>query len=299
MIRFFECEFNGDRFVGFDKPAAGEPLRLYPVMRDDVRSALVTAGDPETFVSALTRNKGAVIIAASEKDALHLLAPLLPASPGEAMLSGFMQTHNVKIPDGKPTDTDLPVHPTWFFKGLGSSLRVSGTPLNVPASAISVCEEAEVVLIYIGDTEGTPRYAGYTFGNDLTDIGRFRQNKGHLAYAKLCDASISPWFYFGSPPQSVRGQVTIERNGAEVWNGSFRTGVEALHYRLEDMMEHLFSYPALHQPGLVHYVFIGADRGSFHDGFRIVHGDRLSLDITSHDAVLSNTVQWAGRSTAG
>ncbi|WDV34191.1 hypothetical protein OIM90_32165 [Streptomyces sp. AD16] len=106
---------------------------------------------------------------------------------GDALVSGFMMTHNVKV------DAATPDQPTWFFKGLGDRLKLSGEPLAVPGDAVAVCEEAEIVLVYVGDaTTGRPRYAGHTFGNDLTDIGRFKQHNGHLSYAKLCDAAISP-----------------------------------------------------------------------------------------------------------
>lgn len=295
---FFECEYRHERFIGFDKPSSGESLRLYRLADAEVHAGLVATGDPAAFIAAIMEGRAEVVVPADAQDELRLLPPLLPAALGEAMVSGFMQTHNVKISGGAKRDDDAQAHPNWFFKGLGSSLHVAGDPLTVPASAVAVCEEAEVVLVHIADAEGTPRYVGYTFGNDLTDIGRFKRNPGHLSYAKLCDASVSSWFFFGEPPRSVTGQVTIERGGATVWEGTFQTGVESMRYRLEDMMEHLFSYPALRQPGCVHYVFIGADRSSYHGGFRIAHGDRISINVASHDVVLSNVVRWAGRTTA-
>ncbi|MGW0579413.1 fumarylacetoacetate (FAA) hydrolase, partial [Streptomyces sp. NPDC002920] len=159
-------------------------------------------------------------------------------------------------------------------------------------------EEPEVVLVYVNDDEGTPHYAGYTFGNDLCDIGLHLSNPGWNPYCKLCDTSVAPWLFLGEPPATASGRVTVEREGAAVWEGGFDCGEDALYFRVRDMADHLFSFPAVRRPGLVNYVLLGADKASFHDGFRIADGDRITIDVKSHDVVFGNDVRFGGPVTS-
>ncbi len=285
MTVVFECIYDDERYFGLGIPEDGAPLRLYPSAGDSL-ATLLLAADAETAPALLTRGRGELHVPAADRHRVRMLPPLLPAQVGDALVSGFMMTHNVKV------GAEVPDQPNWFVKGLGDVLRVPGEPLSVPSDAVAVCEEAEVVLVHVGDEQGVPRYVGYTFGNDLTDIGRFKQHAGHLSYAKLCDAGVAPWLHLGDPPGSATGEVTVERDGTVAWKGAFTTGTDALHYDLTTMMSRLFSYRALHHPGRVHYVFIGADRSSFHAGFRITDGDRVTIDVESHGVQLSHPLAW-------
>ncbi|NKI44288.1 FAH family protein [Streptomyces physcomitrii] len=288
MTVLFECVHQGERYFGFGIPAEGEPLRLHRLDGLDLSAALLDAAasgaDPR---AALTAGRPAVEVPWTESAGVEFRPPLLPDSVGDALIGGFMQTHNVKV------DAATQSQPNWFFKSLGEGLRVSGSELAVPASSLAICEEAEVVLVYAVDASGEPRYLGHGFGNDLTDIGRFKRHAGHLSYAKLCEAGISPFLFLGEPPESVTGTVTIERGGQAAYQGEFTTGTKALHYGLADIMTELFSYRALHHPGRIHYVYLGADRSSFHGGHQMADGDRITLDFASHGVVLSNTVRWS------
>ncbi|MEV5601807.1 FAH family protein [Streptomyces sp. NPDC052299] len=283
MTTVYEFDHRDRRWFGFEEPGAAKgAVRLYPCGPGELASLLA---DAEGDVTALTSGREPVEVPAADREALRARVPLLPGHLGDALVSGFMMTHNVKI------GTVTADQPTWFFKGLGERLRLPGEPLSVPGDAVAVCEEAEVVLVYVGAPgTGRPRYAGYTFGNDLTDIGRFKQHNGHLSYAKLCDAAIAPGLRLGPPPAQVTGATTIERDGVSVWKGTFTTGTDALYYDLDTMMTNLFGYETLHTPGRVHYVYLGADRGSFHGGHVMADGDRVTLDFSSHGVTLANTV---------
>lgn len=288
MPVLFECTYRGRRHVGLELPADGEPLRLRPLGGRDLRTLVVDAGgDPAALAAALADLPGEVTVPAEDREAVRMRPPLLPDHTGDAMVSGFMQTHNVKV------EADTPAQPNWFVKGLGDTLKLPGEDLRAPAGSVALCEEAEIVLVHVTDGDGELHYAGYTFGNDLTDIGRFRRHRGHLSYAKLCDAAVAPWLFLDAPPRHVTGRVTIEREGDEgaVWKGEFTTGTKALHYGLDGMMSELFSYDTLRTPGRVHYVYIGADRSSFHGGHEMADGDRVTLEFTSHGVTLANTVR--------
>lgn len=279
MNVLFECTYQGRRHIGLGLPRDGEPLRLVPLGDRDLGELLLAGHD--------FADEPVTTVGVGDRDTVTFRPPLLPDHPGGAMVGGFMQTHNVKV------DADTPAQPNWFLKGLGDVLRVPGEDLHAPAGSVALTEEAEVVLVHVTDAAGEARYVGYTFGNDLTDIGRFRRHRGHLSYAKLCDAGVAPWLFLGEPPSRVTGHVTIERDGGPGWRGEFTTGTKALHYGVDAIMSELFSYDALRVPGRVHYVYLGADRSSFHDGYRMADGDRVTLDFASHDVTLSHTVRCA------
>ncbi|UOB57828.1 FAH family protein [Burkholderia pyrrocinia] len=291
-IKFMEGVLRGERFVGFVESGVTLPNEIYRISLAKLCEA--TGGTTDGAVAKEYLLKSVSSVKFSDQDMIDFspLPPLFPDAAGDAVASGFMQTHNVKIESARDDHGEI-VLPNWFVKGLGSSVKLSGQPLRAPKQALALCEEAEVVLVYRSNADGRPEYCGYTFGNDLTDIGRFKRNPGHLAYAKLCDAAVSSWFHIAPPPQSVQGEVSIERDGTVAWNGNFKTGLNALGYRLADMVDHLFSYSTLSHPGRIHYVFIGADRSSFHAGFSIKEGDRIVLNFASHDVVISNQIQFA------
>lgn len=46
----------------------------------------------------------------------------------------------------------------------------------------------------------------------------------------------------------------------------------------------------------MHYVYLGADRSSFHSGFTMADRDRVEIDFTSHAVTLIHTVRYTGPS---
>ena len=290
MTVLFECSYQGRRYAGFDRPAPGGSFSLYPVEDGQLRAAVLTAGT--AAAAARIAAEVSPIEVPADAAGLTFLPPFLPRDSGNAMVSGFMGTHRSKF-DQEPSVDEEFVPPNWFFKGFGSWLRMPGAELVVPRHAVALIEEPEVVLVYLNDDQGQPRYAGYTFGNDLCDIGLHRQNPGWNPYCKLCDTALAPWLFPDAPPSTVTGLTRIERAGEVVWEGKFSCGADSLYFDIDKMAEHLFSYPALHRPGMVHYVLLGADQASFHDGFRIAHADRISLEFTSHDVSITNDITFA------
>ncbi|KUO16748.1 fumarylacetoacetate (FAA) hydrolase [Streptomyces dysideae] len=287
----FEALYQGERHVGFGLPEPGARQTLYRVADGRLAAAFIaTDGSADAVRTAVTEGAETVTVTAGDPD-VRPLPPLLPTATGNALLSGFMGTHKKKW-GGKTAPEGEFTPPKWFFKGFGDWVRLPGETLNVPANPVALIEEPEVALVYVNDADGTPHYAGYTFGNDLCDIGLHRQDPGYNPYCKLCDTALAPWLFLGEPPASVTGRVTIERDGATAWEGSFDCGDDALYFRMRDMAEHLFSFPAVRRPGLVNYVLLGADEASFHDGFRIADGDRIAIDVKSHGVAFDNAVRY-------
>ncbi|MFF1409528.1 FAH family protein [Streptomyces sp. NPDC058289] len=293
MTVLFECTYDNERWFGLGVPRDDTDLRLYALGGDQLGALMAESGLIEGLggsADALTAGRERLDVRAEDRRRVRMLPPLMPEHVGDAVVSGFMMTHNVKA------DASTPDQPNWFVKGLGDALKLSGEPLSVPFDAVAVCEEAEVVLVYVGDEKtGRPVYMGHSFGNDVTDIGRFKQHNGHLSYAKLCDAAISPALHVGPPPPRVTGETVIERDGAVVWSGPFTTGTDALFYDLDTIMATLMDYEALRRPGRVHYVYIGADRSSFHAGHEMADGDRVTLDFAGHGVTLVNRLAWGAR----
>ncbi|MFE6053655.1 fumarylacetoacetate (FAA) hydrolase [Kitasatospora sp. NPDC056446] len=287
----FECEYKGLRYAGIGLPAAGAPHTLYRVAEDALRSAVLAGGGPEAVVAAVTEGAETVSVSLDDPE-LRLLPPLLPTSDNNSLVNGFMGTHRSKFDrDPEPDEEFTP--PNYYLKGFGSWLRMPDEPLVTPAAPDWLLEEPEVALVYANDAEGVPHYAGYTFGNDLNDIGLHLRNKwAWTPYAKLCETSLTPWLFLDEPPVTVTGRVSVERDGVTAWSGPFSCGSDSLYHRVPDMTEYLFSYPLLRRPGLVNYLLLGADKASYHDGFRIEDGDRLVIDVSSHGVVLANPVRF-------
>jgi hypothetical protein len=291
MSIIFECEYQGRRYAGRRLPVPGSPLTLHPVAEGQLASALFAGGGSAALEAAVTGANGRTEVDPGDPG-LRFLPPLLPTSANNSLVNGFMGTHRSKFDrDPEPDEEFTP--PNYYIKGFGSWLRLPDEPLTTQSDPVWLLEEPEVVLVYVNDDRGVPHYAGYTFGNDLNDIGLHRKQPwAWTPYAKLCETSITPWLFLDAPPQTVTGTVVIERDGAGAWRGPFSCGADAIFHRVPDMVRYLLSHPQLQRPGLVNYLFLGADKATFHDGFRIENGDRMVLDFTSHGVVLPNRVQY-------
>jgi hypothetical protein len=291
MTTVFECELQGRRYAGLGLPEAGRPLTLYPTTAGRLRAALIEGGSPAALRGAATA-EGEPIEAAADTPGLRFLPPLLPDADDGSLINGFMGTHRSKF-DSAPVPGEPFVAPNYYMKGAGSWLRMPDEPLTTPAEPDWLLEEPEVVLVYVNDDQGAPHYAGYTFGNDLNDIGLHLERPwAWTPYAKLCETSIAPWLFLEPPPETATGRVTIERGGAAAWEGPFSCGADSLYHKVEAMADHLLSFPLLRRPGLVNYMFLGADKASYHEGFRIEDGDRIVIDVASHGVVLANPVRF-------
>jgi hypothetical protein len=283
MSILFQSEYRGELHVGFAIAAEGDEVTLHRVTEQRLREAFLAAAVPADVPAALAEGAPTVTVTVGDPD-LRFLAPLLPSGGDQALVSGFMGTHKAKPAEFDP--------PKWFFKGLGSWLRLPEQPLAVPAAPVALIEEPEVVLVYLNDADGVPHYAGFTFGNDLCDIGLHRREAGYNPYCKLCDTAIAPWLFLGEPPRRAAGRTVIERDGISAWEGEFDCGTDALHHSVAAMTGHLFTYPAVRRAGLVNYLLLGADLASFHSGYRIADGDRIRIEVKTHGVQLTNQVRF-------
>lgn len=280
----FRTGTDAQPLIGLSNPGSDEPTRYFHITDTELREAARSGLDG--LRSLLTQDRERFDPAAT--DTAEHRRPFPAAPDADGLVSGFMRSHVSKMPERTTTE---PVEPArWFFKGIDTWLRDTGDDLHVPSEAVALIEEPEVVLLFLNDDEGTPRYLGYTLGNDLCDIGLHLKNPAYNPYCKLCETSVLPYVFLESPPSSVAGTVTITRDGRTSWKGDFSCGSDSLYYTVDEMVGHFFSYPIVRRPGALNYVFLGADNASYHDGYRIADGDSISIDFSSHGVALDNRV---------
>lgn len=295
MNAIFECLYEGAPHIGVGPfPAEGERSDLYPVSSESLREAVFDPRGAAVSIQELLDRASPIVV----EEARERIVPLAPGTllDAPALVTGFMGTHRSKF-DTEPTPDEEFIAPNWLIKGLGSWLRVSGQEVIVPQTPIALLEEPEVALVFVNDENGEPHYVGFTFANDLNDIGLHRQNPwGWTPYAKLCDTSIVPALFLGAPPRTVTGTTRVLRSGSVAWTGGFSCGSDAIFQRVPDLIDHIFSFPGMRRSGHLTYLLLGADKASFHDGFLLEPGDTMELTFETHGVELVNEIR--GRSAA-
>ena len=114
--------------------------------------------------------------------------------------SDSMRMFRLGVEGGKPAAGKAGVQPEWFYKGDGSIIAPPGTPLTMPAFALTGGEEAEIVGVYVIDDHGTPRRIGFVLGNEFSDHGLEEQNYLYSAHSKLRECSLGPELLLGDFP---------------------------------------------------------------------------------------------------
>ncbi|MCU1717264.1 hypothetical protein [Pseudomonas sp. 5P_3.1_Bac2] len=285
MNTFFEFTYRNQTYVSFATQRGGE-LLAYPYVPGALHEFLLQADyDVERFKQLLIDSSVEQRLPAATAHERQPIPPLLPAHKSAAVISGFGLTNKKKVLSTGNTVNPLPV---WFYKGPGHVLKADGDTLMIESGITAICEEAEIVLIYIIDAQRKPRYIGFTVGNDITDIGAIKASATAFSYAKLKECSVSERVFLGPPPLVLTGTCQVYRNQQSVFSSVFETGLDQLYYQREHLTDSLFSSPSLRQPGLVHYLYIGADRNSYDHGHALIDGDTISLRFNELDLGLSN-----------
>ncbi|TFY86700.1 sugar transporter [Pseudomonas kairouanensis] len=281
MSIIFECERDGQRYVSGAPDAGRYTLFAVPSLYEVLQA---TAGEnPLDYL----RQQALAPITATDLSGFELLPCLLPPDPRKGMVCGFGLTHQSKV--ATPPEKDE--RPAFFIKGFADSLKRSGDILRMSRGALSACEEAEVVALFLVAENGTANYVGYTFGNDLTDIALAKSKRNYLAYAKLQQSAISHLLYWRPLPELIQGRTSIYREGDLHWEQGFRTGLSCLCYDANDLFDTLWEHPSLRLPGTLIYVYLGADRNSADYGIHLSHGDTVVCDFDSGPR-LSNLIEW-------
>jgi len=198
-----------------------------------------------------------------------------------------MRMFRMGLESGKPVGTEVGAQPEWFYKGNGSSVVGTGTPLRSPAFASDGSEEPEIAGIYIIDDQGMPRRLGFCLANEFSDHVTERENYLWLAHSKLRPAALGPELLSGIP-DDIRGTSRIRRNDEIIWNQEFLTGEANMSHSIRNLEQHHFKYSLFRQPRDVHVHFFGTATLSFSDDVRTQEGDIFEIAAPPFNLALRN-----------
>jgi hypothetical protein len=221
---------------------------------------------------------------AEGRDKMHRKAAENP-DPTDSMKMFLMG-----VEGGKPASGEIGVQPEWFYKGDGSTLVGTGTPLESPAFALDAGEEPEIAGIYLIDRDGIPVRLGFALGNEFSDHVTERGNYLWLAHSKLRAASIGPELLLGDLPHDVRGTSRILRDGATLWEKPFLSGETNMSHSIANLEHHHFKYGLFRRPGDIHVHFYGTATASFADGVVTQPGDVFEIEADAFRLPLRNPI---------
>ncbi len=253
--------------------AGASPWRLLP--------AVDVPGEPHRVLISGT---GLTHLASVQRrDAMHTAA----ASGTE---TDSMRMYRWGVEGGKPAHGEVGTAPEWFYKGSGAVLRGHGEPLLIPEYAEDGGEEPEIAGVYVIASDGTPVRIGLAQGNEFSDHKFERRNYLYLAHSKLRTCSLGPELVMDAEFGDVRGRVSAERGGVELWGSEIRTGEANMCHSLANMEHHHFKYEQHRIPGDLHVHFFGADAFSFGSGVELQDGDVMQVAFEGFGRPLRNPV---------
>jgi hypothetical protein len=220
---------------------------------------------------------------AEGRDKMHKAA-------ASGQVTDSMRMFMMGVEGGKPAIGAIGAQPEWFYKGDGSSVIGTGTPLPSPEFALDGSEEPEIAGIYIIDDEGNPRRVGFCLANEFSDHVIERGNYLWLAHSKLRPAALGPELLTGELPSDVRGTSRLLREGERIWEKPFLTGEANMSHAISNLEHHHFKYSLFRRPGDVHVHFYGTATLSFADGIRTQEGDVFEIEAPPFRLALRNAL---------
>jgi len=212
---------------------------------------------------------------------------------GEVKLTDSMQMYQWGLEDGHPQEGNIGVQPEWFYKGTGNILRAHNEQLEIPCFGNDGGEEPEVAGVYIIDGNGKPWRIGLTTGNEFSDHVMEKKNYLYLAPSKLRNCSIGPELVLAADFETVAGEVSISRNGNNIWSKKIRSGENNMAHSLANLEHHHFKYPGHRIPLQAHVHFFGADAFSFGEQLVLAEGDGMTVYWEDMGRALKNTIHIA------
>ena len=261
--------------------AAGEPIDLSTVR-------LLTPIDHDDPAHVLVSGTGLTHLGSAEgRDKMHR------AAAGGEMLTDSMRMFLMGEKGGKPVPGTVGVQPEWFYKGDGSVLVATGSPLTMPSFAQDGGEEPEITGIYLIDDSGRPTRLGFALGNEFSDHVVEKENYLWLAHSKLRQAAIGPELLLGPLPSDVHGVSRILRDGKAVWEKPFLSGETNMSHSIANLEHHHFKYERFRRPGDLHVHFFGTATLSFSDKFKTREGDIFEIAAEPFLLPLRNSLKQA------
>jgi hypothetical protein len=310
-VRLVQAELvNGARCVAALEPGRpGKTGGIEAVRLEGVGSiyelALAAIAEGRTLEESAQRRRSGEILEVGGRDlAVRLMAPIDHPDPAHLYLTGTGLTHlgSAESRDrmhalaaeggaqtdsmrmfldglngGKPAAGLVGSQPEWFYKGDGSSIVGTGSPLEMPAFARDGGEEPEIAGIYLIDSRGEARRLGFCLANEFSDHLTERENYLWLAHSKLRPAALGPELLTGPLPADVRGISRVHRGERVIWEKPFLTGEANMSHAIANLEHHHFKYGSFRRPGDVHVHFFGTATLSFSDQLHVQPGDLFDI----------------------
>jgi len=209
----------------------------------------------------------------------------------EEDLTDSMKMFRWGVEGGRPASGRIGISPEWFYKGTGCSLRAHGEPLDIPCYAEDGGEEGEIAGVYIIGPDDQAYRLGLAAGNEFSDHLFEKKNYLNLAGSKLRTCALGPELVTDPEFESVPVQVTIERQGTDLWNRDFRSGESEMCHSLANIEHHHFKYALHRRRGDVHVHFFGTNCLSFSDNIRLQDGDIMQISVEGYGRPLRNPLR--------
>jgi len=206
-------------------------------------------------------------------------------------LTDSMKVYQWGIEGGKPGAGKIGVQPEWFYKGTGAILKAHGDALTVPNFGNDGGEEPEIAGIYIINRKGQPVRIGFTTANEFSDHVMEKKNYLYLAPSKLRNCSIGPELVLTTDFIELKGNVSVSRNGTELWSSFVQTGETNMAHSLTNLEYHHFKYADHRQSLQAHVHFFGTGAFSFGAGIRLETGDQMKVHWEGMGRPLINTIK--------
>ncbi|TAK71991.1 MAG: hypothetical protein EPO11_10685 [Gammaproteobacteria bacterium] len=293
-MKLLEFIYDNQKYAGFIQEDYPDIINIISDKDDlyTIITSLINNNIPLTNLASRVTN---TLLIADINNKLIFLPPMKPEEKLFSFVNGMGLTHK-RIASIRYSSDNIPIQGEWFYKGNGTILKTTADSLYVPPNAYSCTEEAEIVLIYVIDALSIPYRIGYTLGNDFSDPKMGKTNHAYFGQSKLRTCSIAPEIKVGEPPLELIGNVIIKRNNEYVWRSQFVTGINNMLYSLEKIESLVFQHDQFLIPGMVHYLFLGADTTSYSHGIRLMDGDIIDISSSEFTFNLINHVNFAKNS---
>jgi acylpyruvate hydrolase len=272
VMRFANCQQNGDRFVGLVEGDTVHPLKDVP---------LLSAG------LDLTELKRAERLASLPLADVALMAPVL--APGKVICLGLNYRGHVE-----ESRRELPTYPVLFTK-FAEAIIGPGDAIVAPPESQQIDYEAELAVVIgrrvrrLRASDATEVIAGYSVANDITM--RDYQYKTHQwlqGKAWPRSTPLGPWLVTGDEIDHARSlEIRLKRNGEELQHANTNRMIFDVPTALAAVSEF-----ATLEPGDV--ILMGTPEGV---GFRrdpqvfLRPGDRVRVEIDGIGAIENQVVE--------
>ena len=183
----------------------------------------------------------------------------------------------------------------YFYRGTAKHLAgprgviVVDRLAREPAAIVRLSEEFELVVLLERNDNGWIA-VGYTFGNDLSDLGLVQENGTLIQLSKRINASVAKtWWKTDVLPRHIPIQVSlVDKNGVRAKYDA-QLGTDYLRFSIAELVQFIPFWAGTEQYNHL-LVYTGAPRGfAWHD--ETIHfGETLKLEVQGLGETLSNQV---------